>query len=38
MRKLFAFALLALALAGGVAAVASFTARPAVAGCNSASC
>jgi FtsH-binding integral membrane protein len=34
MRKLLALALLALALTGGVAVVASFSATPAVAGCG----
>ena len=38
MRKLFAFALLALALAGGTVAVASFTAKPALAGCATSAC
>ena len=38
MRKLFAFALLALALAGGVAVVTAFDARPALADCNGSNC
>jgi len=38
MKKLLALALLALALAGGVAVVASINARPALAGCGSPSC
>ncbi len=38
MKKYLALALLALALAGGVAAVASFAARPAVAGCINPGC
>ena len=38
MKKLFALALLALALAGGVAAVSTLNPRPALAGCSSAGC
>ena len=38
MRKVLALALLALTLAGGVAAVSTLTARPARAGCPTASC
>jgi hypothetical protein len=34
MRKMLAFALVALALAGGVAALATLTAQPAAAGCG----
>ena len=34
MRKLFALALLALALAGGLAAVSTFNSGPALAGCS----
>ena len=38
MRKYLALALLALALAGGVAAVSTMNPRPAVAGCTGAGC
>ncbi len=38
MRKLFALALLAFALAGGVAAVSTINARPALAGCPNGNC
>ena len=38
MRKYLALALLALALAGGVAAISTLTARPALAGCMGAGC
>jgi hypothetical protein len=38
MKKLFAFALLGLALAGGVAAVSTLTPRPALAGCPNSGC
>ena len=38
MQKLLALALLALALAGGVAAVSTINPRPALAGCPTASC
>ncbi len=38
MKKLFALALLALALAGGVAAVSTLNPRPALAGCTGAGC
>ena len=38
MKKLLAIALLALTLAGGVAAVSTLTARPALAGCGSQDC
>jgi hypothetical protein len=38
MKKFFAFALLALALAGGVAAFTSINPRPALAGCPNNNC
>ncbi len=38
MRKLFALALLALAVAGGVAAFTSMNPRPALAGCQNSNC
>ena len=38
MRKYLTLALLALALAGGVAVVSTLTARPALAGCTSSDC
>lgn len=38
MQKLLALALFALALAGGVAAVTAFNAKPALAGCMGAGC
>ena len=38
MKKYLALALLALALAGGVAAVSTLTARPALAGCPNSNC
>jgi hypothetical protein len=38
MRKFFALALLALALAGGVAAVTTLDSRPALAACSSSGC
>ncbi len=38
MRKLFALAFLALALAGGVAAVTTLNPRPALATCSTPSC
>jgi hypothetical protein len=38
MKKVFALALLAVALAGGVAAVTTIDARPALAGCQGSGC
>ena len=38
MRKVLALALLALTLAGGVAAVSTITAHPALAGCQNGGC
>ena len=38
MRKVLALVLLALALAGGVAAVSTINARPALAGCGTSGC
>ena len=38
MRKYLTLALLALALAGGVAAVSTMTAKPALAGCGTGDC
>ncbi len=38
MKKVFALALLAVALAGGVAAVTSINPRPALAGCSGPNC
>ena len=38
MKKLFTLALLALALAGGVAAVTTINARPTLAGCQNNGC
>jgi hypothetical protein len=38
MRKFLSFVILALALAGGVAAISTLTAKPAVAGCDGNNC
>ncbi len=38
MKKVLALALLALALAGGVAAISTMTARPSLASCTGAGC